>query len=157
MKKINMNNNDNNKIDKDNENSDSEISLLEDEDYDEENELLPILTIPRIRPNNEEHLKLIKDKLKKDEISIQKIDKEIEKEEEEFYVGSFSLYDNKNNIKIATPCYKENNAMKQFLKEKDLQIKLFKTDFDIDTDEDLLSDLNKLNNKALDDFAAKLK
>jgi hypothetical protein len=145
------------KIENSDESSDSDISSLCYEGYDEEDELPPILTIPRIKPMKEEHIKLIKDKLEKDGIKIHHTDNErIRKEEESLYIGSFGLYDDKNKIKVLVPCYKENDLMNQFLAKNNLKIIEFKEDNDIDTDEEQATlEINR-SNDALRNFMKKV-
>ena len=146
------------KIEKNDENSDSsEISSLCYEGYEEEEDLPPILTIPRIKPTKDEHIKLIKDKLEKDGIKLHQTDNErIRKEEESLYIGSFGLYDEKNKIKVLVPVYKENEVMKQFLAKKNLKIIEFKEDNDVDTDDEQVELEIQRSNNALLEFMKKI-
>ena len=146
------------KIDNNDENSDSsDISSLFYEGYDEEDELPPILSIPRIKPMKEEHIKLIEDKLEKDGIKIHHTDNEsIRKEEESLYIGSFGLYDDKSKIKVLVPVYKEHEVMNQFLANKNLKIIEFKEDNDIDTDDEQVTLETNRSNEALLRFMKKI-
>ena len=85
------------------------------------NDFLPsILNIPRIKPYREEHSKLIKEKLMQDNIKIyQSDDENLQKEERAVYVGSFLLYDEKNNIKVSVPCYRENKKTWELIPSTD--------------------------------------
>ena len=123
----------------------------------ENNEILPILTIPRIKPIREEHTKIIKDKLEHEGIHIYQTDNEIlKKEEQNLYAGSFILYDEKNNVKVYVPCYRDNAKMKEFMTKKNLGVIEFQEDNDIDTDEEQLQLEIERNNEALINFMKKI-
>ena len=120
-------------------------------------ELFPILCIPRIKPCKEEHNKLIMNKLKHDGIKPHKIlTEKIKKDEFNLFLGSFMLYDEKNNIKINVPCYRENEKMKEFMTKKNLRMIEFEEDNDIDTDEEQLGLEVERNNEALLNFMKKV-
>ena len=117
--------------------SDNDKTDITSTNNDYVNDLPSILKIPRIKPYKEEHSKMIKDKLIQDGIKIYKNDNEnILKEEKSLYIGSFVLYDEKNNIKVNVPCYKENEETKEFMNRKKLNIIEFQEDNDIETDEE---------------------
>ena len=73
------------------------------------------------------------------------------------YLGSFVLYDEKNNIKVTVPCYKDNMNTKEFMKRKRLTIIEFQEDNDIDTDEEQLELEVQRNTNALLSFMNKVK
>ena len=139
----------------DSDNDITDITSYNNENY--ENEILPILTIPRIRPIKEEHSKAIKKKLERDGIKIYQTDNEIIKnEEQKLYVGSFILYDVKNDIRVHVPCYRDNEKMKEFMKKKKLEVVEFQEDNDIDTDDEQLQLEIERNNEALINFMKKI-
>jgi len=121
------------------------------------NDIPSILTIPRIRPLNEEHSKMIKDKLNQEGIKIYQTDTEfLLKEEKGIYVGSFVLYDDKNNIRVAVPFYKDNSKALEFMDKKRVSVIEFQEDNDIDTDDEQLKlEINR-NNMALLNFMEKV-
>ena len=145
----------NNQMDSDNDITDITSS---NNDYNSYNNDLPsILSLPRIKPFREEHTKMIKDKLNQEGIKIyQNEDKNLQKEELDLYIGSFVLYDEKNNIKVSVPCYKENINTKEFMNKKRLGIIEFQEDNDIDTDEEQLELEVQRNNNALLNFMKKV-
>ena len=133
----------------DNDNDITDITSYENDN----NELPAILTIPRIRPFREEHIKMIKDKIIEDGIKIYQTENEdMRNEEKSMYLGSFLLYDEKNNIKVYVPVYDDNERMKQFIKKKNLEIIEFQEDNDIDTDDEQLELEIERNNEALLNF-----
>ena len=141
-----------NPIESDNDKTDI-TSSNNDYSYD----LPSILKIPRIKPYREEHSKMIKDKLNQDGIKIYQTDNDtLLKEELNLYAGSFMLYDEKNNIKVTVPCYKENEKTKEFMNKKKLSIIEFQEDNDIDTDEEQLELEIERNNNALLNFMKKV-
>ena len=71
-------------------------------------------------------------------------------------MGSFALYDEKNNIKVTVPCYKINEKTKEFFKSKRLSIIEFQEDNDINTDEEQLELEVQRNNKAFQHFMNKV-
>lgn len=139
---------------------DSDNDITDFTSYNNENdnnEILPILTIPRIKPIREEHTKIIKDKLEHEGINIYQTDNEIlKKEEQNLYAGSFILYDEKNNVKVYVPCYRDNAKMKEFMRKKNLGVIEFQEDNDIDTDEEQLQLEIERNNEALINFMKKI-
>ena len=146
-----------NLIDNDNDKTDI-TSSNNDYNYNCDNCDIPsILKIPRIKPYREEHSKMIKDKLNQDGIKIYQTDNDtLLKEELNLYAGSFMLYDEKNNIKVTVPCYKENEWTKEFMNKKKLSIIEFQEDNDIDTDEEQLELEVERNNNALLNFMKKV-
>ena len=141
-----------NLIDNDNDKTDI-TSSNNDYTYD----LPSILKIPRIKPYREEHSKMIKDKLNQDGIKIYQTDNDILlREELNLYAGSFTLYDEKNNIKVTVPCYKENERTKEFMNKKKVSVIEFQEDNDIDTDEEQLELEIERNNNALLNFMKKV-
>ena len=91
----------------------------------------------RIKPYKEEHSKMIKDKLIQVGNKVHKnLNENILREEKSLYIGSFVVYNEKNNIKLNAPCYKENEETKEFMKRKKLNIIEFQEDNDIETDEE---------------------
>ena len=137
--------------------SDNDKTDITSTNNDYVNDLPSILKIPRIKPYKEEHSKMIKDKLIQDGIKIYKNDNEnILKEEKSLYIGSFVLYDEKNNIKVNVPCYKENEETKEFMNRKKLNIIEFQEDNDIETDEEQLELEIDRNNTALLNFMRKV-
>ncbi len=120
-------------------------------------DLLPILTIPRIKPFNEEHARLIKEKLKKDGIEIVQTETEEQrKEEKKIYAGSFVLHDKKNDIKVNVPVFRDSDYVKKWLEKKNLKIIDFEEDNDVETDEEQLKLEIQRNNEALMDFCRKV-
>jgi len=92
-----------------------------------------------------------------DNIKIyQSDDENLQKEERAVYVGSFLLYDEKNNIKVSVPCYRENKKTRDYMKKKHLTIIEFQEDNDIDTDEEQLQLEIDRNNNALLNFMKKV-
>jgi len=86
-------------------------------------DLLPILTIPRIKPFNEEYARLIKEKLKKDGIEIVQTETEEQrKEEKKIYAGSFVLHDKKNDIKVNVPVFRDSDYVKKWLEKKNYKV-----------------------------------
>jgi len=138
--------------------SDNDITDMTSINNELNNDFLPsILNIPRIKPYREEHSKLIKEKLMQDNIKIyQSDDENLQKEERAVYVGSFLLYDEKNNIKVSVPCYRENKKTRDYMKKKHLTIIEFQEDNDIDTDEEQLQLEIDRNNNALLNFMKKV-
>ena len=137
--------------------SDNDITDITSFDIDNNNELPAILSIPRIKPCKDEHAQMIKDKLKQDGIQIFQTENEkMKSEEQSIYLGSFLLYDEKSNIKVYVPCYKDNIRNKDFIKKKKLEIIEFQEDNDIDTDEEQLQLEIERNNEALLSFMEKV-
>ena len=137
------------KMNIDNDNDITDINSYENDN----NELPAILTIPRIRPFKEEHIKIIKDKVIEDGIKIYQTENEdMKNEEKSMYLGSFMMYDEKSNIKVYVPVYDDNERMKQFIQKKNLEIIEFQEDNDIDTDEEQLELEIERNNEALLNF-----
>ena len=100
---------------------------------------------------------MIKDKLNQDGIKIYQTDNDILlREELNLYAGSFTLYDEKNNIKVTVPCYKENERTKEFMNKKKVSVIEFQEDNDIDTDEEQLELEIERNNNALLNFMKKV-
>ena len=156
LKKKENKNKINNQFDSDNDITDITSSNNEYNNYN--NDLPSILNMPRIKPFREEHAKMIKDKLNLEGIKLyQNEDKNLQKEELECYIGSFVLYDEKNNIKVTVPCYKDNMNTKEFMKRKRLTIIEFQEDNDIDTDEEQLELEVQRNTNALLSFMNKVK
>ena len=121
------------------------------------NDLPSILNIPRIKPFREEHSKMIKDKLNQEGIKLyQTEDERFQREEKNLYIGSFMLYDEKNNIKVSVPCYRDNSITKEFMNKKRLTVIEFQEDNDIDTDEEQLELEIQRNNNALLNFMKKV-
>ena len=144
-----------NQIDSDNDITDITSSNNEYNNYN--NDLPSILNLPRIKPFREEHAKMIKDKLNLEGIKLyQNEDKNLQKEELDYYIGSFVLYDEKNNIKVTVPCYKDNVNTKEFMARKRLTIIEFQEDNDIDTDEEQLELEVQRNTNALLNFMSKV-
>lgn len=143
---------------KDNMFIDSDNDITDITSYDIDNNEFPsILTIPRIKPCKEEHIKMIKNKLKLDGIKeFQTENEKMKIIEQNIYLGSFMLYDEKNNIKVYVPIYQDNERMKQFVKKKNLEIIEFEEDNDIDTDEEQLELEIERNNEALLSFMEKV-
>ena len=138
--------------------SDNEITDITSSNNDYNNELPSILNIPRIKPFKEEHVKMIKDKLVQERIHIYQTENEtLQKEEKNLYIGSFIMYDEKNNIKVTVPCFKENSQIVEFMNKKKLNIIEFQEDNDIDTDEEQLELEVQRNNNALNNFMDKVK
>jgi hypothetical protein len=145
----------NNHIDSDNDITDITSSNNDNSNYS--NDLPSILNIPRIKPYREEHSKMIKDRLNQEGIKIyQTEDDKLQKEELGLYMGSFMLYDEKNNIKVTVPCYKDNLITKEFMMKKRLTVIEFQEDNDIDTDEEQLELEIQRNNNALLNFMKKV-
>ena len=118
----------------DNDNDKTDINSINN-DYT--SDLPSILKISRIKPYKEEHRKMIKDKLIQVGNKVHKNDNEnILREEKSLYIGSFVIYNEKNNIKLNAPCYKENEETKEFMNRKKLNIIEFQEDNDIETDEE---------------------
>ena len=156
LKKKENKNKINNQFDSDNDITDITSSNNEYNNYN--NDLPSILNMPRIKPFREEHAKMIKDKLNLEGIKLyQNEDKNLQKEELDCYLGSFVLYDEKNNIKVTVPCYKDNMNTKEFMKRKRLTIIEFQEDNDIDTDEEQLELEVQRNTNALLSFMNKVK
>ena len=100
---------------------------------------------------------MIKDRLNQEGIKIyQTEDDKLQKEELGLYMGSFMLYDEKNNIKVTVPCYKDNLITKEFMMKKRLTVIEFQEDNDIDTDEEQLELEIQRNNNALLNFMKKV-
>ena len=130
--------------------SDNDKTDITSINNDYTSDLPSILKISRIKPYKEEHSKMIKDKLIQDGIKIYKNDNEnILKEEKSLYIGSFVLYDEKNNIKV-------NEETKEFMNRKKLNIIEFQEDNDIETDEEQLELEIDRNNTALLNFMRKV-
>lgn len=120
-------------------------------------DLIPILTIPRIKPLKEEHSRVIKEKLEKDGIPIVQTDNEvIKKEEKKYFAGSFVLHDKKNDIKVNVPVFRDSEYVKKWLEKKNLKIIDFEEDNDIETDEEQLKLEIERNNEALLYFCKKV-
>ena len=131
--KINFCKNEQMNIDNDNEINEF-IYSDEEKDY-----LLPILSIPRIKPSRKEYILKIKNQFDKIGMKFYQTDNEIMKNEEKsLYIDSFILYDNINDIKVYIPCYRNNIRMEEFIRKKNLEIIEFQEDNDIDTDEEQL-------------------
>ena len=144
-----------NQIDSDNEITDITSSNNEYNNYN--TELPSILNLARIKPYREEHAKMIKDKLNQEGIKLYQSDgKNLQKYEIDNYLGSFALYDEKNNIKVTVPCYKINEKTKEFFHNKRLSIIEFQEDNDINTDEEQLELEVQRNNKAFQHFMNKV-
>ena len=100
---------------------------------------------------------MIKDKLIQVGNKVHKNDNEnILREEKSLYIGSFVIYNEKNNIKLNAPCYKENEETKEFMNRKKLNIIEFQEDNDIETDEEQLELEIDRNNTALLNFMRKV-
>ena len=154
-KKENKQNKQNNHFDSDNDITDITSSNNDFSNYS--NDLPSILNIPRIKPFREEHSKMIKDKLNQEGIKLyQTEDEKLQREEKNLYIGSFMLYDEKNNIKVTVPCYKDNSITKEFMNKKRLTVIEFQEDNDIDTDEEQLELEIQRNNNALLNFMKKV-
>ena len=137
--------------------SDNDITDLTSSNNDYNNDLPSILTIPRIKPFKEEHSKMIKDKLNQEGIKIYQTDTEfLLKEEKSIYAGSFVLYDDKNNIKVTVPCFKDNSRTLEFMNKKRVTVIEFQEDNDIDTDDEQLELEIQRNNNALLNFMKKV-
>jgi hypothetical protein len=137
--------------------SDNDITDLTSSNNDYNNDLPSILTIPRIKPFKEEHSKMIKDKLNQEGIKIYQTDTEfLLKEEKNIYAGSFVLYDDKNNIKVTVPCFKDNSRTLEFMNKKRVTVIEFQEDNDIDTDDEQLELEIQRNNNALLNFMKKV-
>ena len=157
-KKINFIKNYNDYINLD---SDNDITDFASNNYTNNNmenhELDSILCIPRIKPFKEEHSKIIVNQLEHEGITIHKdLNEKMLKEEQNLYIGSFLLYDEKNNIKVNVPCYKENEKMKDFIIKKNIKLIEFQEDNDIDTDEEQLGLEIERSNEALLNFMKKV-
>ena len=136
-------------IDNDNDSSDEESYSNENE----EDKFISFLTFPRAKPYRKEHAEMVKKKLIKEGINIQQTENEkMKKEEQSLYVGSFIIYDEKHNVKFYFPCYRDNTRMKEFIRNKNLEITEFQEDNDINTDEEQLELEVERNNEALLNF-----
>ena len=139
----------------DNDNKIQELTYFNSDD--ENDDLFPILSIPRIKPSRDEYTLKIKNRLVKEEIKNYQIeDENIKKEEQYFYISSFVLYDEENNIKIYVPCYKSSSKIEEFVIKKNLEIIEFQEDNDIDTDEEQLQLEVDRNNEAFINFMKKV-
>ena len=137
-----------NSIDSDNDITDITSSNNEYNNYS--TEYPSILNFPRIKPFREEHIKMIKDKLNQDGIKLYpNDDKNLHDDEKNNYLGSFVIYDEKNNIRVTIPCFKTNEKTKEFFNNKRLKIIEFQEDNDINTDEEQLELEVQRNDKAL--------
>ena len=137
--------------------SENEITDITSCNNENDSEILPILTIPRIKPIREEHIKAIKEKLEHDGIKIYQTDNDtLKKEEHDLYAGSFILFDLKNDARVYVPCYKDNEKMNEFMKKRKLGVIEFQEDNDIDTDDEQLQLEIERNNEALINFIKKI-
>ena len=159
------------------ENQDDEIKIFKDTNYYNQNteyikyypninnnnnfeisqneNLSPILEIPRIKPNNKEDAIKIKNFLDNKKILYGNILND--KRDFDCYVGSFPMY-NDNNISITVPCYKD----KKIYTEKDEKkifpdLKIFEVDNDIETDEEQLELEVQRGKDALTNFVENIK
>ena len=157
-KKINFSKKKENKAKNNPIDSDNDITDITSSNNDYNIELPSILNIPRIKPFREDHAKKIKEKLNQEGIKLYQTDNEfLLKEERELYLLSFVLYDEKNNIKVTVPCYKDNSKTIEYMNKKKLNIIEFQEDNDIDTDEEQLELEVQRNNNALLNFMSKVK
>ena len=141
------------------DNNDNEIQgfFYSNSDNNEEDDLPPILAIPRIKPCRNEYIMKIKNKLVKEGIKIYQTESEnMKKEEQYIYISSFILFDEENEIKEYIPCYRNSSRMEEFIMKKNLEIIEFQEDNDIDTDEEQLELEIERNNEAFINFMKKV-
>jgi len=98
----------------------------------DENKLLPILQIPRIRPENPQDALKIREKYKKYNIIVD----EVKENEILYYKGSFPLSNEKGDVVVYVPCYDDRLLFK---KQKIFpELKKFDEDNDLLTDDEQL-------------------